>query len=408
MQGGKHSAAAYTELEKWAYGSAVASLDSFVASAGTGMNINISTGAGIISDTIARRIGTDAVETAAVPTASASFARIDTLIAYIDTAVSPTTTVTDNTNNILKFVIVAGTASASPAAPTNSAIVAAIGAGKPYMVLYDILVPQNATNTSSMTLTDRRTQMQLPQTAAQKRAAQTDWLDLTALTTLTYTSYNSTNKVGVLGSSKDITAYVQRGDRIKFSQTTGGTKYGIIQKVTSTQVTVYFGTDFSLANETITAPTFSKLKSPQGFDTNPSKWTREYSDTVERILAGPVNNVWYNNGAPQLAVGVGVWRIWFYVQAGTSVSGSSRVDTRATLSTTNNSETDPDMTTNWGNMAQYSSIPATKEKVYDLASDTLFYLNTGPTSASGAVNLYSENQNGPGSKMFIRAVNALL
>ena len=156
MQGGKHSAAAYSELEKWAYGSCVASATSFVVSAGTGMNLNISTGAGIISDTIARRIGTDAVETATVPTASATYNRIDAVVAYIDTAVSPTTAVTDNTNDILKFVVVAGTAAASPVAPNDSAIQSAIGAGKPFMRLYDVTVPQNATNTSGMTFTDRR------------------------------------------------------------------------------------------------------------------------------------------------------------------------------------------------------------------------------------------------------------
>lgn len=165
MQGGKHSAAAYTELEKFAFGSCVASLASFVVSAGTGMNLNISTGAGLISDTIARRIGTDAVETATVPTASASFGRIDTVVAYIDTAVSPTTAVTDNTNDILKFVVVAGTAASTPVAPTGAAIVTAIGAGKPYMVLYDVLVPQNATNTSGMTLTDRRVLLTAPTVA---------------------------------------------------------------------------------------------------------------------------------------------------------------------------------------------------------------------------------------------------
>jgi len=162
MQGGKHSAAAYSELEKWAYGSVVASATSFVVSAGTGMNLNISTGAGLISDTIARRIGTDATETATVPTASASFNRIDTLVAYIDTAVTPTTSVTDNTNDILKFAVVAGTAASTPVAPTGAAIIAAIGAGKPYMALYDVLVPQNATNTSGMTLTDRRVVLATP------------------------------------------------------------------------------------------------------------------------------------------------------------------------------------------------------------------------------------------------------
>ena len=168
MTGGKHSAAAYTELEKWAYGSMVASAASLVVSAGSGMNVNISTGAGLISDTVARRIAIDAVETATVPAASASFNRIDSVIAYIDTAVAPTIGVTDNTNDILKFVVVAGTAASTPAAPTGPAILSAIGAGKPYMVLYDLLLPQNAVNVSGITLTDRRkimTQIQAGQFA---------------------------------------------------------------------------------------------------------------------------------------------------------------------------------------------------------------------------------------------------
>jgi hypothetical protein len=165
IQGGKHSAAAYSELEKWAYGSCVASATSFVVSAGSGMNLNISTGAGLISDTIARRIGTDATETATVPTASASFNRIDSVVAYIDTAVTPTTGVTDNTNDILKFVVVAGTAAASPVAPNDSAIQSAIGAGKPFMRLYNVTVPQNATNTSGMTFSDQRTVLSAPSIA---------------------------------------------------------------------------------------------------------------------------------------------------------------------------------------------------------------------------------------------------
>ena len=166
-QGGKHSAAAYAALENRAYGSCVANLASFVVSAGAGMNVNISTGDGLISvdSTLARRIQVDATETATVPAASASFNRIDSVVAYIDTAVSPTTSVTDNTNNILKFVVVAGTASASLAAPTGAAILSAIGAGKPYMVLYDLLLPQNAANVSGITLTDRRVVMAAPSIA---------------------------------------------------------------------------------------------------------------------------------------------------------------------------------------------------------------------------------------------------
>lgn len=158
MQGGLHSAAAYSALENRAWGSSVASATSLVAAAAAGMNISVSSGDGLISvDSFnARRIQVTASETVAVPAANASFNRIDTLVAYIDNGVAPTTAVVDNVNDVLKFMVVAGTAAATPVAPTGAAIQAAIGAGNPYMALYDLLVPQAATNTAGVTFTDRR------------------------------------------------------------------------------------------------------------------------------------------------------------------------------------------------------------------------------------------------------------
>lgn len=158
MEGGLHSAAAYSALENRAYGSCVANDESFVVEPGTGMNLDISTGDGLISvdDDLARRIQTTAVESVAVSAASASFDRIDTVVAYIDTEVTPTTEVIDNINDILMFACVPGTASGSPTAPSDATIQATIGAGNPYMALYDVLVPEDAVNTTGVTLTDRR------------------------------------------------------------------------------------------------------------------------------------------------------------------------------------------------------------------------------------------------------------
>jgi hypothetical protein len=99
MAGGMHSAAAYSAFENRAYGSVVASPTSFVVSAGTGMNASISAGDGLISvdANSAKRIQTDATETVAVAAASTSYGRIDSVVAYIDNAVTPTTSVVDNT-----------------------------------------------------------------------------------------------------------------------------------------------------------------------------------------------------------------------------------------------------------------------------------------------------------------------
>ena len=158
MAGGLHSAAAYSAFEDAVYGSCVADADSYAVSAGTGMNVTIATGNGLISTGtgFARRIQSDTTNTVAISAASTANPRIDAIVAYIDNSVTPTTDVTDNTNNILKFKAVSGTPAASPSRPSESAIQSGVGAGNPYMVLCYVTVPQNATTISTGTFADVR------------------------------------------------------------------------------------------------------------------------------------------------------------------------------------------------------------------------------------------------------------
>ena len=157
MAGGLHSAAAYSAFEDAMYGSCVASSTDFVATAGTGMNVSLSAGNGLIStgSGYARRIASDATNTIAI-IAAATSDRIDSIVAYIDNSVTPTTSVVDNTNNILKFTAVAGTPAATPVAPSSATVQSAIGAGNPYMVLWNVTVPANATSLTAATFTDAR------------------------------------------------------------------------------------------------------------------------------------------------------------------------------------------------------------------------------------------------------------
>lgn len=157
MAGGLHSAAAYSAFENALFGSCVATASDFMATAGSGLKVNLSAGNGLISTGtgFARRIASDSTNSITITTAASS-ARIDSIVAYIDNSVTPTTNVVDNTNNILKFVAVSGTPAANPLAPTSASIQSAIGAGNPYMVLWDVTIPANATTLTSATFTDRR------------------------------------------------------------------------------------------------------------------------------------------------------------------------------------------------------------------------------------------------------------
>ena len=153
MAGGLHSAAAYSAFEDALYGSCVAGDNDLAVSAGSGMNVTVATGNGLISTGtgFARRIATDATNTVSLTAASTANPRIDAVVAYIDNSVTPTTSVVDNTNGILKFKSVAGSPAANPSAPTAQAVQTSVGAGNPYMVLAYVAVAKNATAAGAIT-----------------------------------------------------------------------------------------------------------------------------------------------------------------------------------------------------------------------------------------------------------------
>lgn len=158
MAGGMHSAAAYTGLENRMYGSVVANDASMLVTAGTGMNVSIAPGDGLIDtgEQFARRIQIDSPETAPVTAASPTLPRMDSVVAFIDNGVTIDPSQIDNVNNVLKIAVVAGQPNASPQAPAVGAIQAVIGAGNPYMILANVTIPAGATNLSNAVFDDTR------------------------------------------------------------------------------------------------------------------------------------------------------------------------------------------------------------------------------------------------------------
>ncbi len=86
--------------------------------------------------------------------------RIDTIVLYIDLSASPDAGAT----NVAKFYDVQGTPAASPTPPSNSAILAAIGASNPYIPLANIAVANSFTSINASNITDARTFASLSKT----------------------------------------------------------------------------------------------------------------------------------------------------------------------------------------------------------------------------------------------------
>lgn len=198
----------------------------------------------------------------------------------------------------------------------------------------------------------------------------------------------------VISINADMTAILQPGDRIKLTQTT--VKYFIVTVVGAysggaTLVTVYGGTDYTLANAAISSAYYSPVKAPFGFPLAPDKWTVVTSDTGNRAQASPSASTWYNLGSVSITIPIGVWDIYFQTinEVTVTLASALAIAMRCTLSTANNSESDNTMTSSQG-----ATVPAVTggilrfnqvvtKKTLTLAAKTVYYLNSFYGSSGG-------------------------
>lgn len=207
----------------------------------------------------------------------------------------------------------------------------------------------------------------------------------------------------------DLTSKYSAGMRIKLTQTT--VKYFIITAVafsTDTTITVYGGTDYDLANASITSPYYSTQKAPQGFPLDPTKWTVETNSTSDVAQNTPTASTWYNIGTTTISIPIGIWNVNYQVTLYEN-DNSADAECRVTLSNANNSASDADLTC----MANFSATGATdttlinsvfRSKCLVLAAKTSYYLNAMTTVTSATSIRYR----GALSPTIIRAVCAYL
>lgn len=161
MQGGRHSDAALSAFLSAAFNGDVAAGLNVEPTGATGLKVLVKPGTGQIKtgQNFSRLIQIDADEEVTIAAASPSNERHDLIVAYIDSKVTPTTTVIDNTNGVLKLASVAGTPSATPTDPTTATIQSKIGAGNPYIILARVTVPQMASSLTKSNITDLRSRV---------------------------------------------------------------------------------------------------------------------------------------------------------------------------------------------------------------------------------------------------------
>lgn len=171
-----------------------------------------------------------------------------------------------------------------------------------------------------------------------KKAGTDGWLD--ANETWTYSSWTSSTRIGVITVPTNATTKYTKGMRIRISQSTGGTKYGIIHDISSTSLTVFFQSGQTLNNETISSPYYSMESTPFGFDRATDNWSVLIEDSGSNVSQGsPTTGTWYNLGSISLVVGIGKWEASWSGLSATDISGGTVPTPYLGLSTANNSMT---------------------------------------------------------------------
>jgi hypothetical protein len=220
-------------------------------------------------------------------------------------------------------------------------------------------------------------------------------------------TYASANTFTISG---DKTAKYYSGMRLKLTQTTA--KFFIVVKVAysspNTTITVYGGTDYTIANATITSPYWSMMKTPAGFPADEAKWTIEVSSNIDSTQATPNTSTWYNKGG-SITLPIGQWRVSYSALVKVTNDAEDDISLFATLSTANNSESTNRYSRGIYGMwlkANSSAFFSTQmgPEIITVAAATTYYLNIYTDNAG----MDSIGVMGSGQTTVIKAVCAYL
>jgi hypothetical protein len=216
------------------------------------------------------------------------------------------------------------------------------------------------------------------------------------------------NYTFVVDTSVDLSTSIGVGNKVKF--TDGTVKYFIVVAIATTRITLFGGTDYSIAGTAaVTSPYYSMMKAPFGFPLDPTKWTVEVTDATNRTQATPNDSQWYNiNAVGQINIPIGIWQATYWVNQSANDINGTDVTLQSTLSTANNTQSDATMTsvtTVFHPVANLSiGNTVTRSCIISLSSKATYYLNSRVLGA-GYDGLYWYNGIGT---MVIRAVCAYL
>lgn len=218
---------------------------------------------------------------------------------------------------------------------------------------------------------------------ANKADIQTGWYTGNTGTTYAYVSWDSTTKTGVVSTDQDTTNLLSVGMKVKFTQN-ATIKFGIITAITSTQITLFMGTDYTLLNEVITNVFYSMERAPYGFPLDTNKWSLVFADTNTHQQDAPAKDVTYNLGNSSLTLPVGNWNVSYGVLIYIVRGSSGITEATVSLSASASGFTDREFSyTIFNNPSSGYMCVATKNKTLNITTPTTYYLIINTSNPSG-------------------------
>lgn len=196
-----------------------------------------------------------------------------------------------------------------------------------------------------------------------------------------FVSWDASVRTGVVASSLDVTGLLSVGMKVKFTQSET-VKFGIITAITSTQITLFMGTDYILTNAPISDAFYSIVKAPYGFPLNPNKWSISVTNSSDIEKINPTINVWYDSGI-SIDIPIGLWRIYYKAAIAPFSSSSGNIVQRVSIGTATSGDVISDFTDRvFSEPSKGAGITITVENLKEISTKTKYYLLYGTTNVS--------------------------
>ena len=168
--------------------------------------------------------------------------------------------------------------------------------------------------------------------------------------TLSFLLADSPSYVMVIEDTS-ITGSIGVGNKIWLTQS-GQDKYSFVTAVGITgsfcYLTLYGGTDYPVTSGVGFSSGFSvsKVKSPFGFPTSPSKWTVSFLSTASASVSSPTADVWHTPGSLSFSAPIGLWNVYSAMSFAIihNVASVSNLGGRCSISSASGSASYPQLT----------------------------------------------------------------